>query len=368
MRVPSPPFEEAPKPQPVSETKRPLREVWVITPSGWAVAQTQLPTVTVLVPVLNEARYLRTCLDCIFNQDYPPELVEVLVIDGGSTDGTREIVRAYRHRHPNLRLLVNPDGVAAAALNRGIQAASGDVIVRVDGHAFIAPDYLRRCVYALEATGADAVGGVLHPVGETPTGRAIAAVMAHPLGGGPAPFRQAQQPVWADTVYLGAWRKETVHRVGGFNSALAANEDYEFYYRLRRVGGRVLCDPSIRSWTTVRRTFGQLWHQYAHYGFWKAQMLKQHPLSLRLRQVPAPLLVFLFWALWLLGWHMPWASRGALALLVAYGGVTALLAGELALRLGWRLWWRLWLAFWVIHWAWGMGFWRGMFTPLRRGK
>ncbi len=350
-------------------TTRPPREVWVITPRGWATTQTDLPTVTVLVPVLNEAPYIRQCLDSIFAQDYPPDLVEVLVIDGGSTDGTREIVRLYSYRHPNLRLLLNPDGWITHGLNRGLQVAQGDIIVRVDGHAFLAPDYLRRCVSALETGEADMVGGVFRPIGdETPTAQAIAAVIAHPLGGGPARFRHARRPMWVDTVYLGAWRKETLLRLGGFNPRLAANEDYDLCYRLRRQGGRILCDPTIRSYTMVRRTFGQLARQYLRYGYWKAHMLKQHPRSLRLRQVPAPLLVLSFWALWLLGWHLPWASWAAGALLLAYATATATLSAELALRVGWRLWWRLWLAFWIIHWAWGMGFWQGLLSPGPKAK
>ncbi len=364
-----PPFEQPETSRPTRARERALREMLVITPSGWAVTHTDFPTVSVLVPVLNEARHLARCLDCIFAQDYPPELMEVLVIDGGSTDGSRDIVAEYRHRHPNLRLLNNPTGRIAAALNLGLQAASGDIVIRVDGHTFIAPDYVRRCVLALEVDGADAVGGVLRPVGDNETGDVIAAVMAHPLGGGPAPFRQTQRRRWADTAYLGAWRRDTLLHLGGFNERLAANEDYELCYRLRRRGGRVLVDPHIRSWTVARSSLGQLWRQYVRYGFWKAQMLKEHPHSLRWRQIPAPLLVASFWALWIVGWHLPWASRMAVILLLGYALGTAVLAGEVALRVGWKRWPKAWAAFWVMHWGWGMGFWQGMFYPRReRGR
>lgn len=367
MQVPMPAFGSSEASRPSKTRQRSLREMLVITPSGWAVARTDFPTVSVLVPVLNEAPYLARCLDCIFSQDYPPELVEVLVIDGGSTDGSRDIVAQYRYRHPNLRLLNNPSGRIATALNLGLQAANGDIIVRVDGHTLIAPDYIRRCVVALEVGLADAVGGVLRPIGYTDTGEVIAAVMAHPLGGGPALFRQAHRRHWADATYLGAWRKETLVHLGGFNERLAANEDYELFYRLRRTGGRVLVDPNIRSWTATRSTFGQLWRQYVRYGFWKAQMLKEHPRSLRLRQIPAPLLVAGFWLLWLLGWHYPWASRAAMSLVGGYAVAVAVLAAELSFRLGWRRWWKAWLAFWIMHWGWGMGFWRGLIHP-REGR
>ena len=365
MRIPSPAFEEQ-ESTPETTRVRPVRPLLVITPQGWRTAQTDLPTVSVLVPVLNEARYLPACLDAIFNQDYPPELVEVLVIDGGSTDGSRDIVTTYRHRHPNLRLLVNPEGITAGALNRGILAASGEIIVRVDGHTFIAPDYIRRAVAALEVEGATAAGGVLHPIGDTELGQVIAAVLAHPLGGGPARFRHARRKEWVDTVYLGAWRRETLQHLGGFNPSLAANEDYELFYRLRRRGGRILCDPRLRSWTVTRRTFKDLWRQYMRYGYWKAHMLKQHPRSFRWRQAPAPLLTLGFVLLWVLGWAFPWASRMAGLLIGSYALVTFVAAWSVALRLGWRQWWRAWLVFWILHWGWGVGFWRGMLERRRK--
>jgi len=359
MNIPTPAFDEH-NPPPDTARKREIRSLLVLTPQGWQWTQTDLPTVSVLVPVLNEASYLAACLDAIFSQYYPPQLVEVLVIDGGSTDGSRDIVTSYRHRHPNLRLLVNPDGWSASALNRGIQAASGEIIVRVDGHTFIARDYIRRAVAALEAGGVAAVGGGLRPVGDTDTGRIIAAVMAHPLGGGPARFRHTRQPTWVDTVYLGAWHKKTLQQLGGFNPTLAANEDFELFYRLRRAGGRVLCDPRLRSWTVVRRTLRGLWRQYTTYGYWKARMLRQHPQSLRWRQLPAPLLTLSVVLLTLLSWAIPLTLQAALVILVLYGSITALAAVGVALSLGWRSWPRAWLAFWIIHWGWGWGFWKGL--------
>lgn len=368
MQVPMPSFGEKPSTGSARTHPRPLRDVLVITPTGWAVTRTDYPTISVLIPVLNEARYLPHCLDSIFTQNYPPDLVEVLVIDGGSTDNTREIVASYRHRYPNLRLLINPSGGIAAALNLGIQAASGEIIVRVDGHTVLAPEYLRRCVIALEVYGADAVGGVYQPIGVSSWGEVIATVMAHPLGGGPAIFRQSRRRRWADTVYLGAWRKDTLLHLGGFNECLEANEDYELFYRLRRQGGRVLFDPKIRSWTVTRNSLRALWRQYVRYGFWKAQMLRQHPRALRLRQLPAPSLVAGFWILLFLGWRIAWAPLVALGLLVAYAVGAAAVAGEIALQVGWKHWWRAWVALWVMHWGWGMGFWHGLFARPKRRK
>ena len=318
------------------------------------------PYVTVVVPVLNEAPHLAACLDALLHQDYPPDRLEILLVDGGSTDGSREMATSYARQHPHIRVLENPEGIAATALNRGIAAARGEVIVRVDGHTLLARDYIRQGVHLLQSTGADAVGGPLRPVGRNEVGQAIATAMAHPLGGGPARFRHAREPEWVDTVYLGVWRRETLRALGGFHPCLAANEDFELYHRLRQAGGRVLCHPHLRSWTLVRDTWRALWDQYTRYGFWKAQMLRQHPRSLKWRQVPAPLFVLLLGLSVLLGL---WDRRGwwfAGGLLGLYAGITGLTAWRLVRRGKNGRGFRVWLAFWVMHLAWGIGFWRGI--------
>ena len=324
-----------------------------------------VPRVSVIVPVLNEAPHIARCLDGLLAQDYPAHALEILVVDGGSDDGTLDIVRAYARRTSQVHLLRNPARNAAVALNVGLHQSQGDIVIRVDGHTFVAPDYVRQCVYYLLSSDADAVGGVLRPIGDTPTGEVIAAVMAHPLGGGPAPFRHARHPMWVDTVYLGAWRRETLLSLGGFDPRLEANEDYELFYRLRRAGGRILCHPDIRSQTVVRATFAALWRQYLRYGRGKAHMLCIHPWSLRLRQLPAPALVASVVFLGGLGIFWPSALWGVAGVLFLYALVTGIVAGVLARRLGWRRWGRIWWTFWVMHWGWGIGFWWGWISCRR---
>ncbi len=324
--------------------------------------------VTVVVPALNEARYISRCLDHLLAQDYPSHLVDIIVVDGGSTDGTQDLVRAYAARCPRVRLLHNPARRVGAAMNIGVAHALGDIIVRVDAHAFVAPDYVRQCVHYLMSTDADAVGGVLRPVGDTPTGRVIAAVMSHPLGGGPARFRHARRPMWVDTVYLGAWRRETLLEMGGFDETLEANEDYEFFYRLRQAGGRILCHPAIRSSTAARSTLKALWHQYVRYGRGKARMLRLHPRSLRARQIPAPALVAGVFILGSAG-IVCLAARVALVFILGlYAVIIGSAAADVARRLGWTRWAHIWITFWVMHWGWGVGFWSGLFSPGKRRR
>ncbi|MCC7352959.1 MAG: glycosyltransferase [Anaerolineae bacterium] len=282
------------------------------------------PFVTVIVPVYNEAAHLADCLASLLAQDYPPPRMEILVADGGSTDGSQAIVEGFARRDPRVRLLMNPRRIAAAGLNLGLRAARGDVIARADGHAVLAPDYLRRCVDALRPADVAGVGGPLRGVGQGPVGRAVALALASPFGAGDSAYHLAQsgRPREADTVYLGAYTRAWLERVGGYNEKLAANEDYELNFRLRRAGGRILLVPEISSQTRVRETLGALARQYAGYGFWKAQMLRRHPASLRVRQAVPPLWVAVlalgalgsFWSRTLL---LAWV-----ALMVVYLGAT----------------------------------------------
>ncbi len=315
------------------------------------------PFVSVIIPTLNEARDLPACLDALLAQDYPRERVEVLIVDGGSTDGTHEVVDAYRSRFLHLRVLANPRRTAGAALNVGLHAARGEILVRVDAHTVLAPDYLSQAVALLSMGAADAVGGVFHPVGDTRRARVIAAVIAHPLGGGPAAFRHVTRPTWVETVYLGVWRRRTLEEVGGFDPMLPANEDFELYYRLRQQGKRILCHPGLRSWTSVRRTWRDVWRQYRRYGQGKALVLKRHPTSLRARQVPPILLAGLI-PLTLLALILPDVRPFLLFLWGGYGGITGVAAARIASNVGWREWPRAWVTFWIIHWAWTWGFWR----------
>ncbi len=210
------------------------------------------PFLSVLIPCRNEVRSLGRCLASIVASDYPAERMEVLVVDGASSDGTREVIADWAAAHSCIRRLENPGGSTPVALNLGVEAARGDVIARVDAHAALGIHYLTRAVEYLESSGADHVGGVMRTLAQRdgPWAGAVVAALTHPLGAGGAQFRtvpaeSGEEPRWADTVFCGCWRREVFERVGRFNEQLARGQDMEFNQRLRRSGGKILLAPEL---------------------------------------------------------------------------------------------------------------------------
>ncbi len=343
------------------------------------------PRVTVVIPMWNEERYIAKCLDSLLANDYPTDLLEIIVVDGGSTDRSRDIVLGYCRRYPFIRLLDNPKRIMSAALNIGIREATGDIIVRMDAHAVYAPDYIRQCVDLLCTSGAANVGGVQRAVGENYISRAIALAINNPFGTGDAYFRHAEKEMWVDTVYLGAWWKATLNRLGGFREDLAVNEDYELNVRLRearldpsagpfheelvthqgfapndrlrRARGRILLSPRIRCWYYVRPSLAALARQYFRYGFWKVRTLVLHPESVRWRQLAPPALVIGFIGSGVAGMLHPMLW---LPLPGVYLAAVLLVSTYLAVRRGLIYAPVLPLVFVTIHLSWGLGFIAGL--------
>lgn len=265
------------------------------------------------IPVLNEEGFIERCLDSVDRQTYP-NIVEVLVVDGGSIDRTVELAQ----QHPRVRVVANPDRIQAAALNRALAEAAGDVFLRVDGHCEIAGDYVASCVAALERTGAAMVGGGMTPAASGgPLQRGIARAMASRLGAGPARFHTGGQPGPVDTVYLGAYRTDAARAIGGYAADQAVNEDAEFAHRMGR-SGTIWFDPSIRSSYTPRSSLTRLGRQFWRYGQGRAGTVQKHPASLSTRQLVAPLLV--------LGLVSPWRRQ----ILAGYLAVVAAAAADVA--------------------------------------
>ncbi|MGQ0430948.1 MAG: glycosyltransferase family 2 protein [Microthrixaceae bacterium] len=309
------------------------------------------PTVSVVVPTLNERGYIRDCLDSLVGQGYPG-LIEVLVCDGGSTDGTRDLVAAYGGI---VRLVDNLGVTAAAALNLGLRESRGEVLVRGDAHALYAADYVERCVEILAETDAANVGGPMRAVGTTSFGRAVAAVTSSPFGIGPGRFHYATERSEVDTVYLGCWRRTTLERLGGWDEddLQWGAEDHELNMRLRAEGGRIVLDPAIRSWYFPRDNPRSLARQYFNYGMGKASTLAKHTTLPSWRPLAPAVLVLL----------------SAVGLIFGRGGwrlglpaVHAAVCGAVALRLGTAPGiapQRAFAAVELCHWSYGAGFWTG---------
>ncbi len=248
------------------------------------------------MPIRNEAAYIARSLGAVLAQDYPADRMEILVVDGLSTDGTREAVLAHAAADPRIRLLDNPAGIVPPGLNIGIGQARGEIVVRVDGHCEIAPDYVRHCVEHLlaghEGTPVEAVGGPIETIGETDEAAAIALAMSSWFGVGGSAFRTIKdRPLLVETVAFPAYRRATLQRLGPFDEELVRNQDDEYNYRLLKSGGRILLSPDVRSRYYSRGSLRSLWRQYYQYGYWKVRVMQKHPRQMRARQFAPPALV-----------------------------------------------------------------------------
>ena len=319
-----------------------------------------LPAVSIIMPVFNEAAHIRHSLGAVLDQDYPPDRMEILVVDGGSQDKTREIVQNMICNPVNGKLLDNPERIQAAGLNIGILAAQGEVIVRVDGHTIIAPDYVRTCVDYLLRGQADNVGGLMRPYGTTYSGRGIALATTSPFGNGGSKFHYSEREQFVDTVYLGAYWRRTFDEIGLYGKDVNINEDYEFNYRLRKAGGKILLSPTVKSTYIPRSSLVALWRQYFKYGRQKVRTLKKYPASVRLRQVISPLFVAVIIGSLVLSLFWP-AARPLFVIAAGSYLLVNLAASTIAAKYGgWRYLFILPLIFGCIHFAWGLGFWWGV--------
>lgn len=316
--------------------------------------------VSIIVPCFNEQGTIRRLLEAIYAQTYPRQELEVVIADGMSTDQTRQEIAAFQDKHADLEVKIvdNPKRIIPAGLNAAIRNARGEYIVRMDAHSEPSPDYVERCLFALQAGAGDNVGGIwqIEPGGEDWRARSIAAAASHPLGVGDARYRLGGAAQAVDTVPFGAFQRALLEWVGWFDESLLTNEDYEFNVRIRKAGGKVWMDPSIRSIYRARRSFRELARQYWRYGFWKARMLRRYPETFRWRQL-AGLFVLSFPMLGLLAVWFPWAAWLLGLEIILY--LLALIlagAGQAARRRQPALVVGVPLAIATMHFAWGLGF------------
>jgi glycosyltransferase involved in cell wall biosynthesis len=324
------------------------------------------PLVSIVIPCRNEHAYIGACLDSILASEYPSDRLEILVADGQSDDGTREIIADYAARHMCITLVDNSRRTTPAALNAAIRASTGAVIVRMDAHVFYPANYIPRLVDALEHTGADNVGGVLETVAadNTPTGRAIAIGLAHRFGVGNSHFRTGvDHQLDVDTVPFGCYRREIFDRIGWFDEDLIRNQDDEFNFRLLRRGGRVLLVPEVSCRYFARRSFRQLARMYYQYGYFKPLVARKVGRVMTARQlVPSALVTSLLGSalasLWLPGAGVVFAGIAGL-----YASCV-LASSALAARGDLRCGAALTAVFPILHFSYGFGFLRGMYDHL----
>jgi glycosyltransferase involved in cell wall biosynthesis len=331
------------------------------------------PFVSVLVPCRNERRYIASCLDSILATDYPPDRFEVLVVDGRSDDGTRDVVESYTARHRLVRLVDNAKRITPTALNIGIREAAGEIVVRMDAHVFYPPEYIPRLVAALEETGADNVGGVLvtRPTDARPTARAIAVALSHPFGVGNSYFRiGVRARRWVDTIAFFCCRRELFDRVGMFDEELVRHQDGEFNARLIKRGGRILLSPDVASYYYARGTLRQVARMYFQYGYFKPLVARKLGRIMTVRQMIPPLFVVSLLGTGLLAVWLPAAGVLCAAIGAVYATAVLTCAGLAARRHGIRCAAVLAVVFPLLHFSYGLGFIRRLleFVALRRPR
>ncbi len=315
--------------------------------------------VTVLVPARNEEATLGACLDSILAQDYTN--LQVVVVDGASTDGTRDVTLGYADDDPRVELVLNDRANIPASLNLGLDAAKGTWLVRVDAHSVIPSGYVQRAVARLREGEWGGVGGRKSGRGETLQGRAIAVALGSRFGVGNSLYHYGTEEQETDHVPFGSYPVDVIRGLGGWNESLLANEDYEFDLRLREAGYRLLFDPELSIDWKSRQTLSALFSQYHRYGRSKAPVARLHPGSLRARHLVPPALVLYLAAAGVVGLRNP--ARGA-AMVAPYAGGLIAAAAVAGRRLPLSERAVLPLAFGSMHTAWGLGFWRGVAETL----
>ncbi|HEY45591.1 MAG TPA: glycosyltransferase family 2 protein [Anaerolineae bacterium] len=319
------------------------------------------PKVSIIVPCFNEKHTIGYLLQAIHDQTFPRTDLEVIIADGMSTDGTRDVIQGFISDHDDLsiRLIDNPERIIPVALNEAIEAASGEVLIRLDAHSIPNRDYIERCLTVLESTGSANVGGLweIRSSGEGWLARSIAIAAGHRLGAGDARYRTGGEAGEVDTVPFGAFKREWVDRVGPFDITLITNEDYEFNVRLRQAGGVIWFDSTIRSTYFARRDLISLARQYARYGYWKARMLRRYPESLRWRQALPPLFVLSVIVLGIAAFVW-FPARLLIAVQLALYALLVFLVGigQSLHERDWKILVGFLLAIWSMHFAWGGGF------------
>ncbi|NED11704.1 glycosyltransferase family 2 protein [Streptomyces sp. SID9124] len=312
----------------------------------------QPPAVSVIMPVLNEERHLRNSVRHILEQEYAGEM-EVVIALGPSTDRTDEIAAELVAEDPRVHTVPNPTGRTPAALNAAIEASSHPIVVRVDGHGMLSPNYIATAVRLLEETGAQNVGGIMHAEGENAWEDAVAAAMTSKIGVGNAAFHTGGQAGPAETVYLGVFRREALEKADGYNVEFIRAQDWELNFRIREAGGLIWFSPELRVQYRPRPSVRALAKQYKDYGRWRHVVARYHAGSINLRYLAPPTAVVAIAAGLVVGAAVtPWA------LLVPGGYVAAIVAGSLPAGKGLSLKARAQIpvALATMHMSWGYGF------------
>ncbi|MGE0646201.1 MAG: glycosyltransferase [Nitrospira sp.] len=328
------------------------------------------PLLSAIVPCRNERRHIETCVRSLLAQERPQGGMEVIIVDGLSDDGTREILEELSKEHSELRVVENPRRVTPCAMNAGIREARGQYIAILGAHCDYASDYLRVCASLLkEHPEVGCVGGPIISVGKSLFGQAVAAAMSHPVGIGNARHRHPNFEGYAEGACFPVFRKEVFEKVGLYDEMLVRNQDDELNYRFTKQGGKVFLSPRARATYFVRETVTSLFRQYFEYGYWRVAVLRKHRVPASFRQIVPPLFMSLMAGSVIVGWLLPgWWKLLAGVLPVLYG--TALLIAGLTQKgnRDWRVVLLFPVAASILHIAYAWGVLYGIVKGADRGS
>jgi succinoglycan biosynthesis protein ExoA len=342
---------------------------WVLTTNVSGAGTGGEPAVSVVIPCRNERDQIKATLETILAQESPPGGFEIIVVDGMSDDGTRQVLAEVSRGDRRLKLIDNPERTTACGMNAGIRHARGRYIAIMGAHNRYATDYLCSSLIVLQETGADNVGGAMFCVGESRLQKAIAIAHHRRFAVGGARWHNMNYEGPADTVFGGVYRRDVFDRIGLFDEELVRNQDDEFNLRLSRAGGKIWQSRRIKSWYTPRSSLRDLFLQYVQYGYWKVRVIQKHKLPASVRHVVPGCFVLSLAILLLAGIFFPFAGWALFAVLSTYLVCNLIASLITAGQNGLALLTLLPIVFAAYHFGYGCGFIRGIwdFVILGRG-
>lgn len=319
-----------------------------------------LPTVSIIIPMRNEEKFIEGCIGSILKCDYPRELIEIIVVDGRSDDVSRELVSNMAKKYGNILLLDNEKKIVPTAMNIGIRKAKGDFIIRMDSHSEYAPDYVSKCVEYSKMTGADNVGGPMQAIGKTLIQKAVALATSCPFGVGNSKGHFEDIEGYYKAVYLGAYKRGVFQKIGLYDEELIRNQDEELNWRLIKNGSKIYITPNIKSYYYPRSSLRKLWKQYYEYGFWKVRLLQKHLRMMEIRHfIPATFIIT-----FMTGFILSFFNSMFFYLLVMISMIYLIFnlfsSLKIAKKEGWKYLMILPLVFTTLHFSYGVGFLLGL--------
>ncbi len=314
-------------------------------------------SVSIIIPMYNAAGFVGRCLESVVQQDYPAEQIEVIVVDGASTDASAAIVQNFIRDNPHVRLLPNPMRRVCHAFNVGIRDSKGDIIIFVGCRGVLEPDFVTSCIRNLrEVKEASVVGGIVRTAQDSFIGKAIGLALASPFGVSTARYRYATEPQFTDTVQFGAYRREVFDQVGLADENMIFADDDELNWRITKAGHKIFVNPDIKFLYYPRHSIRALFKQYFGYGRGRAMAVKKHPDKLSIKHIiPSAFVLFLITGL-VLSLLVQGAWIPYVAILGLYLILSLAASSKIAAKQGWKLLFVFPLLFLTVHIAYGLGF------------